>query len=316
MRKIITLLLTFAMALSLVVIAGATETENGSVSLKTEKKVNSDNTVTYTFTLDASNSKGVGALEFYVKPTGLTFKERTFPDGEKLKAVFAAGKEAGEGLNGAADFKGGQNHFIAYGGNAAKNRVLRELVTLVSVTYTINNSSNYSLKVTGFKACLSGEQAALETGRYNCKVEPIEDDGRSYDVTAVGKGNNIPAYTLDGTNLTVTYSLACAVAYSTDNGATYTRIKTTSGSGDSYVFDLSVAPDKAKIIIVVKGDANGDGRIRNNDVTITKSLYLGNTLSGQATFAADISGDGKIKNNDVTIVKGVYLGKNTSLKWG
>ena len=137
MRKVIALLLTFAMALSLVVIAGATETENGSVSLKTEKKVNSDNTVTYTFTLDASNSKGVGALEFFVKPTGLTFKERTFPDGEKLKAVFAAGKEAGEGLNGAADFKGGQNYFIAYGGNAAKNRVLRELVTLVSVTFRL-----------------------------------------------------------------------------------------------------------------------------------------------------------------------------------
>lgn len=315
MRKIITLLLTFAMALSLVVIAGATETGNGSVSLKTKKTVNGDNTVTYTFSLDASNSKGVGALEFYVKPTGLEFKERTFPEGQTLKAVFEGGNEAGEGLNGTADFKGDKNYFIAYGGNTDKNRVLTGTVTLVSVTYTINNS-NYSLEVTSFKACLSGKQAALKDTRYDCVAEPVDGGKGDYDITAVGKNTNIPAYTLDGTNLMVTYSLPCAVAYSTNDGETYTRIKVASGSGDSYVFDLSVAPDKAKIIIVVKGDANGDGRIKNNDVTITKSLYLGNTLSGQATFAADISGDGKIKNNDVTIVKGVYLGKNTSLKWG
>lgn len=170
------------MALSLVVIAGATETGNGSVSLKTKKTVNG-NEVTYTFTLDASNSKGVGALEFYVKPTGLEFKKRTFPEGQTLKEVFEGGNEAGEGLNGTADFKGDQNYFIAYGGNAAKGRVLKGTVDLVSVTYTINNS-NYSLEVTGFKACLSGEQAALKDTRYDCVAEPV--DGGSTGVTVSG----------------------------------------------------------------------------------------------------------------------------------
>lgn len=302
------------MALSLVVIAGATETGNGSVSLKTQKKVNG-NTVTYTFTLDASNSKGVGALEFYVKPTGLEFKERTFPEGQTLKAVFEGGNEAGEGLNGTADFKEDQNHFIAYGGNAAKGRVLKGTVDLVSVTYTINNSSNYSLKVTGFKACLSGEQAALKDTRYDCVAEPVDGGKGDYDITAVGKNTNIPAYTLDGTNLTVTYSLACAVAYSTNDGATYTRIKVASGSGDSYVFDLSVAPDKAKIIIVVKGDANGDGTISNADVTRTNAIALGKAKAdARTTFAADANTSGDVSNADVTRLNAVALNKS-KLSW-
>ena len=313
MRKIITLLLTFAMALSLVVIAGATETGNGSVSLKPQKKVNG-NTVTYTFTLDASNSKGVGALEFYVKPTGLEFKKRTFPEGQTLKEVFEGGNEAGEGLNGTADFKGDKNYFIAYGGNADKNRVLTGTVDLVSVTYTITDS-NYSLEVTSFKACLSGEQAALKDTRYDCVAEPVDGGKGDYDITAVGKNTNIPAYTLDGTNLTVTYSLACAVAYSTNDGETYTRIKVASGSGDSYVFDLSVAPDKAKIIIVVKGDANGDGTISNADVTRTNAIALGKAKAdARTTFAADANTSGDVSNADVTRLNAVALNKS-KLSW-
>lgn len=290
------------MALSLVVIAGATETKNGSVSLKTEKKVNSDNTVTYTFTLDASNSKGVGALEFYVKPTGLTFKERTFPDGEKLKAVFAAGKEAGEGLNGAADFKGGQNCFIAYGGNAAKNRVLRELVTLVSVTYTINNSSNYSLKVTGFKACLSGEQAALKDTRYDCVAEPV--DGGSTGVTVTPQCDALKdAYTVNGQTVTVTYSIPCRVGYL--SGDKYVAVIPTQ-NGDSYDF---VVPDGVtEVILVVKGDVNGDGAVNSADVVLlSRSLVLPThklykPLTATASFAVDVDNSTTINSADVVLL--------------
>ncbi len=188
MRRVITLLLTVAMALSLVVVANATSTEKQSVYLKT-KKVESGDTVTYTFTLDASKCKGVGALEFYVVPTNLTFQSKSYPEATKLQNVFEVSDFSGG--SGHVEFHENENYFIAYGGNTQSSpaRVLTGSVILVSVTYKIN-ASNYDLKVTGFKACYDGEQAKLTTTRYNCV---IGDGVLKGDVNGDGKINAIDA---------------------------------------------------------------------------------------------------------------------------
>ena len=177
------------MALSLVVVANATSTVKQSVYLKTEKVENNDNTVTYTFTLDASKCKGVGALEFYVVPTNLTFQSKSYPEAAKLKSVFEVTDF--NGGSGHAEFIEDENYFIAYGGNTKVSpaRVLTGSVALVSVTYKID-ASNYDLKVTSFKACYSGDQAALETTRYNCV---IGDGVLKGDVNGDGKINAIDA---------------------------------------------------------------------------------------------------------------------------
>ncbi len=187
MRRVITLLLTVAMALSLVVVANATSTEKQSVYLKT-KKVESGDTVTYTFTLDASKCKGVGALEFYVVPTNLTFQSKSYPEATKLQNVFEVSDFSGG--SGHVEFHENENYFIAYGGNTQSSpaRVLTGSVILVSVTYKIN-ASNYDLKVTGFKACYDGEQAKLTTTRYNCVVGDVIKG----DVNGDGKINAIDA---------------------------------------------------------------------------------------------------------------------------
>ena len=188
MRRVITLLLTVAMALSLVVVANATSTEKQSVYLKT-KTVESGDTVTYTFTLDASKCKGVGALEFYVVPTNLTFQSKSYPEATKLQNVFEVSDFSGG--SGHVEFHENENYFIAYGGNTQSSpaRVLTGSVILVSVTYKIN-ASNYDLKVTGFKACYDGEQAKLTTTRYNCV---IGDGVLKGDVNGDGKINAIDA---------------------------------------------------------------------------------------------------------------------------
>lgn len=188
MRRVITLLLTVAMALSLVVVANATSTEKQSVYLKT-KKVESGDTVTYTFTLDASKCKGVGALEFYVVPTNLTFQSKSYPEATKLQNVFEVSDFSGG--SGHVEFHENENYFIAYGGNTQSSpaRVLTGSVILVSVTYKIN-ASNYDLKVTGFKACYDGEQAKLTTTRYNCVVG---DGVLKGDVNGDGKVNGTDA---------------------------------------------------------------------------------------------------------------------------
>lgn len=164
MRRVITLLLAAAMALSLVVITSASQTVYLKVS-----EAQSGNTVTYTFTLDAASSDGVGALEFYVETTGLTYqKPPTY--NTRLDNVF---KPDMPGItNGSYSFTNNNNqgHFVGYGGDAKTGRLLTGEVELISLTYTITDSANYGLTVKSgsFKACYSGDKAM--TDPYACKV--------------------------------------------------------------------------------------------------------------------------------------------------
>ena len=164
MRRVITLLLTVAMTLSLVVVASASQT----VYLRVDEE-QSGNTVTYTFTLDAASSDGVGALEFYVETTGLTYqKPPTY--NTRLDNVF---KPDMPGItNGIYSFTNNNNqgHFVGYGGDAKTGRLLTGEVELISLTYTITDSANYGLTVKSgsFKACYSGDKAM--TAPYTCKV--------------------------------------------------------------------------------------------------------------------------------------------------
>lgn len=178
MRRVITLLLTVAMALSLVVVASASQT----VYLRVDEE-QSGNTVTYTFTLDASKCDGVAAMEFIVETTGLTYdKEKEYyPEGAELKRVFQPENFNGGG-NKPLGFYPDTNKFLAFGGSAAAERILKGEVEVVALTYNID-ASNYDLKVTSFKACYSGDQAALETTRYNCVI----GDGLKGDVNGDGK---------------------------------------------------------------------------------------------------------------------------------
>ena len=167
MRRVITLLLTVAMALSLVVVASASQT----VYLRVDEE-QSGNTVTYTFTLDASKCNGVGAMEFFVETKGLSLTGKPVYNnrGTQLDAVFKVAD--GEAGTGDYRFYENQNYFIAWGGNSTLStpRVLRGEVMLVALTYTITDSSNYGLTVKSgsFKACYSGDKAM--TDPYACKV--------------------------------------------------------------------------------------------------------------------------------------------------
>ena len=161
MRRVITLLLTVAMALSLVVVASASQT----VYLRVDEE-QSGNTVTYTFTLDASKCNGVGAMEFFVETKGLSLTGKPVYNNQ-LDAVF----KVADGEVGTGDYRfyENRNYFIAWGGNSKLStpRVLRGEVVLVALTYTITDSSNYGLTVKSgsFKACYSGDKAM--TDRYD-----------------------------------------------------------------------------------------------------------------------------------------------------
>ena len=174
------------MALSLVVVASASQT----VYLRVDEE-QSGNTVTYTFTLDASNSNGVGAMEFYVEKKGLRLTGKPVYNnrGTQLDDVFKVAD--GEAGTGDYRFYEDQNYFIAWGGNSMLStpRVLRGEVVLVALTYTITDSSNYGLTVKSgsFKACYSGDKAM--TDPYTCKVRT--GDVMKGDVNGDGKVNTM-----------------------------------------------------------------------------------------------------------------------------
>lgn len=167
------------MALSLVVVASASQT----VYLRVDEE-QSGNTVTYTFTLDASNSNGVGAMEFFVETKGLSLTGKPVYNNQ-LDAVF----KVADGEVGTGDYRfyENRNYFIAWGGNSKLStpRVLRGEVVLVALTYTITDSSNYGLTVKSgsFKACYSGDKAM--TDPYACKVRT--GDVMKGDVNGDGK---------------------------------------------------------------------------------------------------------------------------------
>lgn len=174
MRRVLSLLLTAAMVLSLLVVAGA---EQQTVTLKTAKSVNGSE-VTYTFTLDATGTKGVGALSFDVETTNLTFKADSDVYNTVLDTTFMPGVAGVR--DGSYGFYTATNRFVAYGGDGAEDgtRLLKDSVWLVSLTYTIDDASAaYELEVTEFKACYSGARHMTETGKYNCVAAPITDSG-------------------------------------------------------------------------------------------------------------------------------------------
>lgn len=275
MRRVLSLLLTAAMVLSLLVVAGA---DQQTVTLKTAKSVNG-NEVTYTFTLDATGTKGVGALSFDVETTNLTFKAKSDVYNTVLDTTFMPGVPGVQ--DGSYGFYTATNRFIAYGGDGAEDgtRVLKGSVWLVSLTYTIDNASaDYELKVTEFKACYSGAEA-MTTNKYNCVIAPIGGGSSTTGVTVSGTVTSF-----GGETDTVTVELwkadAASAAYQTTvtgNSAAYTIENVESGSYTMKVMKKNhVTREYAVVVasenvtqdakICLLGDVTGDGNINSADV--------------------------------------------------
>lgn len=344
MRRVLSLLLTVAMMLSLVVVAGAAE--SGKVDLVIEPKSEmQDGYVLFDIYLEpGAGVDKIGAFQFSVTGKNCTIADVAYIDKTlKYDSENGIGYFQRYGGTPIASIRNNTYTFLAAGtsekahsytdedGNTIQmpkhiwdtNLVKTKIVTLKVLMN--DGAANCSLTVdtaVGSSGRFTvGKSVDVGNGKYEVKdactgaVTSNEySTGASYEITPVGKGANIPTCTLEGTNLTVTYSMPCAVAYTTD-GVTYTRIKATSGSDGSYVYDLADIPADAKISVVVKGDANGDGKISAADVTRLNAIALGRIEpTGDRSFASDVNEDGKISAADVTRLNAVALGR-TSLVW-
>ena len=119
------------------------------------------------------------------------------------------------------------------------------------------------------------------------------------------------SYSVNGQTVTVTYDKPCKVGYLGSDGK-YVAISAVA-SGSSYAF---TAPDGVtEVVLVIKGDVNGDGEIKKSDITRLNAAFLGKTsATAVQQFAGDIVEDGGIKKRDITRLNATFLGK-TALTW-
>ena len=115
----------------------------------------------------------------------------------------------------------------------------------------------------------------------------------------------------DGTaTLNVASEKACVVAYTTDGGATYTRLTATAADSG---YDFSVAyTEGMQFAVAVKGDVSGDAAIDASDFGALVAAYLGTgTLDALNTVIGDVDGNGVIDANDFGALVAAYLGTGT-----
>ena len=115
----------------------------------------------------------------------------------------------------------------------------------------------------------------------------------------------------DGNTLTVKSDVPCKVGYK--SGDRYIAVSAQPNGDGSYSF---ICPEGAgEAVVVVKGDATGDGEVNLGDATRIKAVFRKKTtLTGIAAFAADITGDGEVNLGDATRITALFR-KKTTVSW-
>ena len=141
--------------------------------------------------------------------------------------------------------------------------------------------------------------------------DPDQPDQPDEDLVVIPTGVSSDSYTIDGQTVTVQNELACRVGYLKDGK--YVALEATRTESGAYVF---TAPEGVEqVLLVVKGDANGDGIVDVSDILRIKSYNLGTaSLDAVQLFATDTSGDDMADVADILRIKAHILGK-TTLEW-
>lgn len=110
--------------------------------------------------------------------------------------------------------------------------------------------------------------------------------------------------------VTVDCTLACAVIGQKADGS-YALLPA-SVSGNTVTFDASAY---TKVIVRIKGDITGDGKVDDSDTLLMKQLVAGIKEPDAITaLLLDITGDGKINSSDTLKMKRIAVGLD-SLAW-
>ena len=109
--------------------------------------------------------------------------------------------------------------------------------------------------------------------------------------------------------------IACVVIIKDVNG-NYTRVIAETDAETGIHSFTATLDEGYEIIVAVKGDINGDGKLIGREVSQIKAEQLGNTdsFTDLQFLIADINGDGKLIGREVSQIKAAQLG-NGQLAW-
>lgn len=169
----------------------------------------------------------------------------------------------------------------------------------------------YRFETSGFSVRIYGE-GALPESRVDVQADSLSvtyyftvPAGAITDVTVNAIGIDASKYSVSGQTVTVTHDKACKAGYL--DGEVYKAAAATKISDGKYSFTV---PDGVEeVILVIKGDVNGDGKANSADTTLIKRSLLTashpayKAMTKTEAFAADVNGDGKVNSADSTLVK-------------
>ena len=141
--------------------------------------------------------------------------------------------------------------------------------------------------------------------------DPDQPDQPDEDLVVIPTGVSSDSYTIDGQTVTVQNELACRVGYLKDGK--YVALEATRTESGVYVF---TAPEGVEqVLLVVKGDANGDGKVTVADILqiLAYTLDTGD-LNAAAQFAANVDGNDSITVADILSILAHTLDQKT-LEW-
>ncbi len=184
-----------------------------------------------------------------------------------------------------------------------------------SISFDDSGAIDYSLYPKQIKNSVIWLSGDIDGGS---RVIPVAMVKSAITVESIGNGSSIPSYELDGNTVTVTYKIPCKLGYADSNGK-YVAIEATKVKDDTYLY---IVPDGVKNVkLVVKGDANGDGRVSTADrLLLVKSLlktthdsYKG--LNPLQSFSLELNGDGRVSTADrLLLVKSLLKTTHDSYK--
>ena len=141
--------------------------------------------------------------------------------------------------------------------------------------------------------------------------QPDQPDQPDEDLVVIPTGVSSDSYTIDGQTVTVQNALACRVGYLKDGK--YVALEATRTESGAYVF---TAPEGVEqVLLVVKGDANGDGKVTVADISQLLAHILRYTTLGEVSqFAANADGNSSLTVADISTILAHVL-HYTTLEW-
>ena len=151
-------------------------------------------------------------------------------------------------------------------------------------------------------------QALLDNGHWTQgDGYPILAEIVDVSVTVIGSIN----YTVLDRKVIVDHDIACKVGYI--SGGNYVALSATANGDGTYSF--TVPAGVTEVLLVVKGDANQDGRLTAADIARVNAYGLGKrAMTASEIFSADVDGDGNLNNTEIEAYKKAVL-KTDPIDW-